>query len=84
MVHRLVDLLTGATFAPYDSSETVVAAAFVDAGNAFDRFGDPLEYSVGIGIRYRLPFLLVGVDLAQSISETDRDPRLHMNFTPIL
>ena len=60
----------------------VVAAVFVDAGNAFNKFGDPLEYSVGVGLRYRLPFLSVGLDVAQSISETDRSPRLHVNFTP--
>ena len=78
--HKLV----GSVEFEYDLPKNLVAAAFVDAGNAFDRFGDPLEYSVGVGIRYRLPFLLVGIDLAQSISETGRDPRLHMNFTPIL
>ncbi len=59
-------------------------AAFVDAGNAFDKFGDPLEYSAGIGVRYRLPFVSVGIDVAQSLSEPDRSPRLHFNFTPIL
>jgi len=55
---------------------------FVDAGNAFYKFGDPLEYSAGIGVRYRLPFLSVGVDVAQSISDTSRSPRFHINFTP--
>ena len=59
-----------------------VAAVFVDAGNAFDTFGDPLEYSAGVGLRYRLPFLSVGLDVAQSISDTSRSPRLHINFTP--
>jgi translocation and assembly module TamA len=54
----------------------------VDAGNAFDNFGDPLEYSVGVGLRYRLPFLSIGIDVAQSVSESGRDPRLHINFTP--
>jgi translocation and assembly module TamA len=77
-------LLVGSVEFEYDLPRNLVAAAFVDAGNAFDRFGDPLEYSIGLGIRYRLPFLLVGIDLAQSISESGRDPRLHMNFTPIL
>jgi translocation and assembly module TamA len=77
-------MLVGSVEFEYDLPKNLVAAAFVDAGNAFDRFGDPLEYSVGVGIRYRLPFLLVGIDLAQSISESGRDPRLHMNFTPIL
>jgi translocation and assembly module TamA len=60
----------------------LLAAVFVDGGNAFDNFGDPLEYSVGIGLRYRLPFLSIGLDVAQSVSEPDRSPRLHLNFTP--
>ena len=59
-----------------------VAAVFVDTGNAVNRFGDPLEYSAGVGLRYRLPFLSIGIDVAQSLSEPDRSPRLHLNFTP--
>ena len=55
---------------------------FVDAGNAIDDFGDPLEYSAGVGLRYRLPFLSIGLDVAQSLSESDRNPRVHLNFTP--
>ena len=62
--------------------KNLVGAVFVDAGNAFDNFGDPLEYSAGIGVRYRLPFLSVGIDVAQSISDTSRSPRFHINFTP--
>ena len=62
--------------------KNLVAAVFMDAGNAFNEFGDPLEYSAGIGLRYRLPFLSVGLDVAQSISDTSRSPRLHINFTP--
>lgn len=62
----------------------LAAAVFVDAGNAFNSWGDRLEYSVGVGVRYRLPFLSVGIDVAQSISESGRSPRLHLNFTPIL
>ncbi|MFZ8963575.1 MAG: autotransporter assembly complex protein TamA [Steroidobacteraceae bacterium] len=59
-------------------------AVFVDGGNAFDNFGDRLQYSAGIGLRYRLPFLVVGVDVAQSLSEPGRAPRFHLNFSPIL
>ena len=62
----------------------LAVAAFVDAGNAFDKFGDDLEYSVGLGLRYRLPFVSVGVDVAQSVSDSSQSPRLHLNFTPIL
>lgn len=60
------------------------AAVFVDGGNAFNRFGDPLEYSAGVGLRYRLPFLSIGIDVAKSVSEPGRSPRFHLNFTPIL
>ncbi len=68
----------------HDLPRNFAVAAFVDVGNAFNDFGDPLEYSAGIGIRYRLPFLSVGVDVAKSLSEPDRNPRLHLNFTPLL
>lgn len=78
--HKLV----GSVEIEHDLPKNLVAAVFVDAGNAFNQLGDPLEYSVGVGVRYRLPFLLLGVDIAQSISEPDRSPRLHMNFTPLL
>jgi translocation and assembly module TamA len=59
-----------------------VAAVFMDTGNAIDKFGDPLEYSAGVGLRYRMPFLSIGIDVAKSLSEPDRSPRLHLNFTP--
>ena len=59
-----------------------VVAVFADGGNAINSIDDPLEYSLGIGLRYRLPFLSIGLDVAQSISEPDRSPRLHLNFTP--
>jgi translocation and assembly module TamA len=75
-------LITGSVELQKDLPRSFVAAVFIDAGNAVDKIGDPLEYSVGIGLRYRLPFLSIGVDVAQSISETDRSPRLHVNFTP--
>jgi len=75
-------LLTGTFELQRNLPKNLVGAVFVDAGNAFDKFGDPLEYSAGIGIRYRLPFLSVGLDVAQSISDTSRSPRFHINFTP--
>lgn len=75
-------LLTGTIELQRSLPRNLVAAVFVDAGNAFNTFGDPLEYSLGIGLRYRLPFLSVGLDVAQSVSESGRNPRLHINFTP--
>jgi translocation and assembly module TamA len=78
------NLVTGSIELQRSLPRNFVAAVFVDAGNAVDDFGDPLEYSAGVGLRYRLPFLSIGLDVAQSISESDRSPRLHLNFTPEL
>ncbi len=75
-------LLTASVELQRNLPKNLVGAVFVDTGNAFNKFGDPLEYSVGIGVRYRLPFLSIGIDVAQSLSDPDRDPRFHINFTP--
>jgi translocation and assembly module TamA len=75
-------LLTATVEVQRNLPRNFAVAVFMDAGNAFNDFGDPLEYSAGIGVRYRLPFLSVGIDVAQSISEPDRSPRLHLNFSP--
>lgn len=77
-------LLTGSVELQRDLPRNLVAALFADAGNAIDDFGDPLEYAVGIGLRYRLPFLSIGLDVAQPLSERGRGPRLHLNFSPEL
>ncbi|MFO0451390.1 MAG: autotransporter assembly complex protein TamA [Pseudomonadota bacterium] len=57
-------------------------AVFADAGNAFNRFDDPLEYSAGLGVRYRLPFVSIGIDVAKPLSQ-DGNPRFHLNVTPV-
>lgn len=75
-------LITSSVELQRDLPKNLVGAVFMDAGNAINKFGDPLEYSVGIGLRYRLPFLSIGLDVAQSISESGRSPRVHINFTP--
>jgi translocation and assembly module TamA len=72
-----------------DLPRNFAIAVFADAGNAFDNFGDPLMYSVGIGVRLRLPVVSVGIDVAQSLTtpagSADRpSPRLHLNFSPKL
>ena len=64
-------------------------AVFTDVGNAFDNFGDPLMYSVGIGLRLRLPVVSMGIDVAQALttppgSSERPGPRLHLNFSPKL
>lgn len=77
-------LMTGSIELQRDLPRNFVAAVFIDGGNAINSFGDRLEYSAGVGLRYRLPFLSIGLDVAQSLSEPDRSPRLHLNFTPDL
>ena len=77
-------LLVGSIEIEHDLPRNFGVAAFFDVGNAFDRFGDPLEYSAGVGIRYRLPFLIMGLDIAQSLSESGRSPHIHLNFMPLL
>jgi translocation and assembly module TamA len=72
-----------------DLPKNLAIAVFSDAGNAFDNFGDPLMYSVGIGVRLRLPIVSVGIDVAQGLTtpagDTNRPgPRLHLNFSPKL
>lgn len=59
-------------------------AVFSDQGNAFDNFDDNLEYSAGLGVRYRLAGVAsVGVDVAQALSDTSRSPRLHLRLTTL-
>ena len=61
-------LFTGTAELIRDLPRNLALALFVDAGNAFDTFGDPLQYSAGIGIRFRLPVVSVGLDLAQPLT----------------
>jgi translocation and assembly module TamA len=72
-----------------DVGSKFAVAVFGDAGNAFDSFDDPLMYSVGVGIRLRLPVVSVGLDVAQALttpagSSEPPGPRLHLNFSPKL
>jgi translocation and assembly module TamA len=59
-------------------------AVFFDTGNAFNDWSTPLEYSVGVGVRWRLPMLMIGLDVAQALSQPDLKPRLHLNITQVL
>lgn len=82
-------MLTGSVELIRDIGKNWAVAVFGDAGNAFDSFGDPLMYSVGVGVRMRLPAVSVGIDVAQALTtpvgDTSRPgPRLHLNFSPKL
>ncbi len=89
-------LLTGTVEIERDLPRNFGIAVFTDFGNAINKFGDPLAYSVGIGARWRLPVVTVGIDVAQSLTKLDTGvtasgnrfrslgPRLHLNFSPKL
>jgi translocation and assembly module TamA len=75
-------LLTGTVELTRDLPKNLGVATFFDFGNAFDHFGDELEYSVGIGLRWRVKVVTLGLDIAQPLSEPGSSPRLHINIIP--
>jgi translocation and assembly module TamA len=77
------NLLVGTAEIARDLPRNLAIAAFVDIGNAFNKFGDPMEYSTGIGLRYRLPVVSLGLDIAKPLS-TNGGIRLHLNISPKL
>lgn len=59
-------------------------AAFYDAGNAFDNFSKPrLAYSVGVGVRWHIAVASFGVDVAQALSESGHNPRVHLYISTL-
>jgi translocation and assembly module TamA len=77
------DVVTGTVEVIRDLPRNLGIATFVDYGNAFNGFGPQLEYSVGVGLRVRLPVMTLGIDIAQPLS-VNAGPRLHINFSPKL
>jgi len=93
------DVLTGTVEVIRELPRNLGVAAFFDYGNAFNSFHKPecvpgsmpgtticppfIQYSVGVGLRVRLPVMTLGVDIAQPLS-TNAGPRLHINFSPKL
>jgi len=67
-----------------DFRENFRGAVFFDTGNAFNDWSTPLEYSVGVGVRFKLPMVMVGIDVAQALSEDGMKPRVHLNITQVL
>ena len=59
-------------------------AVFLDTGNAFNNLGDPLEQGAGFGVRWKSPIGPVRIDLANAISTSDKDWRLHVTIGPDL
>lgn len=60
--------------------DKLFGAVFMDAGNAMNRWKDPLFLSAGLGIRYATPIGLLRIDLAKPIREGKNPPRLHLSF----
>lgn len=77
------NLLFGSVEIARDLPRNLAIATFFDIGNAFNRFGDPMEYSAGVGLRYRLPVVTLGIDVAKPLSASG-SPRLHLNISPKL
>ena len=77
------DLITGTVEVIRDLPRNFGVAAFFDYGNAFNHFGEHLEYAAGVGFRLRLPVVTLGVDVAEPLSR-NAGPRLHINFSPKL
>ncbi|MGH8228346.1 MAG: BamA/TamA family outer membrane protein, partial [Steroidobacteraceae bacterium] len=86
------DVLTGSIEVVRDVTRRIGIAVFSDAGNAFDslgRSGNPvyphfIEYSAGIGLRWRLPVLTLGIDVAQPLSRPGAGPHFDVYFGPKL
>ncbi|MGH8500845.1 MAG: autotransporter assembly complex protein TamA, partial [Methylococcales bacterium] len=59
------------------------AAAFVDAGDAFDE-QFKTNVGVGLGLRWRSPVGPIRFDLARGLNEPDQSIRLHISLGPDL
>ena len=77
------DLIAGTFEVVRDIPHNFGIATFFDYGNAFDHFGDGIEYAAGVGFRVRLPVVTLGIDIAEPLSRSG-GPRLHINFSPKL
>jgi translocation and assembly module TamA len=81
-------LLTGTFEVVRDLPRQFGVAVFTDVGNAINNLGEPLAASVGVGLRWRLPVITVGFDIAKAIRapgfSTLPGPRLHINISPQL
>ncbi len=79
------NLLVGSVEIVRDIPWNLALATFFDFGNAFDDFRRPgLESAVGVGLRYRLPGVALGIDVARPVSEPHPSLRLHLNISPKL
>ncbi len=77
-------LLVGSIEYEHRITDQWSAAVFLDSGNAFDDFDEPLEQGAGFGVRWRSPVGPVRLDIANAISKTGNPWRLHFTIGPDL
>lgn len=77
-------LLVGSAEYEHPFNDNWRGALFVDAGNAFDSFGESLRRSAGFGVRWRLPMGWIRVDLAHALPTESGGWRLHFTLGPDL
>lgn len=71
-------LLFGSVELEKSVAQNWAVAAFLDTGKGVNDLDEDLGTGVGIGVRYRLPFGQVRIDVASAISEDDAPLRLHL------
>lgn len=77
-------LLVGSVEYEHPFNDDWRGAIFIDAGNAFDRFDQPLHRGVGLGLRWKLPVGWVRIDLAHPHPFAEGGWRLHFTMGPDL
>jgi translocation and assembly module TamA len=81
-------LITGTVEFERDLPHNFGIATFYDMGNAINHLSDPLASAVGIGFRWRLPVVTVGLDIGQAVKAPGYPsipgPRLNLNISPKL
>lgn len=77
-------LLVGSVEYEHPFNDTWRGALFIDAGNAFDRFEQPLYRSAGFGLRWKLPVGWIRIDLAHPHPFAEGGWQLHFTMGPDL
>jgi translocation and assembly module TamA len=77
------NLLVGTVEVERDLPRNLRLATFYDVGNAIDHFGDRLEHSAGVGLRWHVSVASLGLDLAKPLSEPGRGVRLHLYLSTL-
>lgn len=75
-------LVVGSVEADYLFRPDWRLATFIDAGNAFDNFSEPVKVSAGFGVRWQSPVGPIRVDLAKPLNESGF--RIHFTLGPDL